>query len=317
MLTWVDPTVALPGAGDAPNVWPVLQWMFARGPQLLEWDRLAPSVEWARTLHGYADNPYFHLLEAMLLHGVVADMAAAAAAYARAADGFAAEGDLYQAVRCWALNLYCRVPAGIDEAFDADVERVAAQARSVGSPYMRAYGVVAFIAAAPAVVIADPARALRLLDEAAPHAARSRNPFVARILSGGRVLALALLGDTEALGAASEQMVVSRNRNQVGVQAGALSVAFSLMGHHQYAAELIGATRATNTMYNGLRSSAVVVDTWERTRAALGDDEYEAAIARGAARDYDDTVEWLRHVLEDLGRSNLGSSGQVEQPSSP
>ena len=38
----------------------------------------------------------------MLLQGVVADMAAAAAAYARAADGFAAEGDLYQAVRCWA-----------------------------------------------------------------------------------------------------------------------------------------------------------------------------------------------------------------------
>ena len=188
---------------------------------------------------------------------------------------------------------------------------------SVGSPYMRAYGLVAFIAAAPAAVIADPARALRLLDEAAPYAARSRNPFVARILSGGRVLALALLGDSEALGAASEQMVVSRNRNQVGVQAGALSVAFSLMGHHQYAAELIGATRATNTMYNGLRSSAVVVETWERTRAALGDDEYEAAIARGAARDYDETVEWLRHVLEDLGRSNLGSSGQAEQPSSP
>ena len=185
------------------------------------------------------------------------------------------------------------------------------------APTCRAYGLVAFIAAAPAVVIADPARALRLLDEAAPHAARSRNPFVARILSGGRVLALALLGDTEALGAASEQMVVSRNRNQVGVQAGALSVAFSLMGHHQYAAELIGATRATNTMYNALRSSAVVIDTWERTRAALGDDDYEAAIARGAARDYDDTVDWLRHVLEDLRRSNYESSRQPGQPSSP
>jgi len=316
-LTWIDPTVALPGAGDAPNVWPVLQWMFARGPNLLAWDGLAPDVEWARTLPGHADNPYFHLLDAVLLQGVVADLAAAAAAFARAADGFAAEGDLYQAVRCWALNLYCRAPAGIDKTFDADVERVAAQARSVGSPVVRAYGVVAFVAAAPAVVIADPARALRLLDEAAPHAARSRNPFVARILSGGRALALALLGDTEALGAASEQIVVTRNRNQVGVQAGALSVAFNLMGHHQYAAELIGATRAMNTMYNGLRSSAVVVDTWERTRAALGDEEYEAAIARGAARDYDDTVDWLRHVLEDLGRSNLGPSGQSQQPDSP
>jgi len=95
-----------------------------------------------------------------------------------------------------------------------------------------------------------------------------------------------------------------------------LSVAFSLMGHHQHAAELIGATRATNSMYHGLRSSAVVLETWKRTQAALGDQEYEAALARGAARDYDDTVEWLRHVLEDLGRSNLGSSRQVEQPSS-
>ena len=39
---------------------------------------------------------------------------------------------------------------------------------------------------------------------------------------------------------------------------------------------------------------------WDATRSALGDEAYDAAFARGAARDYDDLVAWLRGVLDRL-----------------
>jgi hypothetical protein len=76
-----------------------------------------------------------------------------------------------------------------------------------------------------------------------------------------------------------------------------LSVVFSILGHHAEAAELVGALSLANNVYNTFRKSPEVVRLWDATRSALGDEAYDAAFARGAARDYDDLVAWLRGVL--------------------
>ena len=81
------------------------------------------------------------------------------------------------------------------------------------------------------------------------------------------------------------------------------------------AAELIGATKPGRTMYHGLRASPKVLEAWERTRAALGDEAYEAAIARGAARDYDELVDWLRAALDGLRAAGRDANrAAVQQP---
>jgi predicted ATPase/class 3 adenylate cyclase len=317
LFTWIDPTVSLPGAAHETCVWLVLVWMFSRALQLFEWDKLAADVEWARTLAGHAERPEFHQLEAAYFNGVEGDMARAAASYASAAEGFLAAADLFHAVRSSALHLYCRSPFGIDETFDTDLDTSLALARRCGSPYMRAFGLVAFVAASPTTILDRPDRALQLLDEATPHAGRSRNPFVARIIGPARVLALGVLGKPDALDVASEQILISRNRNQVGAQAGTMSVAFSLLGHHELAAELIGATKSGRTMYHGLRASPKVLEAWERTRAALGDEAYEAAIARGAARDYDELVDWLRAALDGLRAAGRDANRAATQQLPP
>jgi hypothetical protein len=121
-----------------------------------------------------------------------------------------------------------------------------------------------------------------------------------KYLVTGRVLSLALSGDPAVLATALDAIEVTSNRLQIGYQAGVLSAALSVLGHHPEAAELIGATSLAKGTYNAFQRSAEVADAWEATRSALGSEEYEAAFARGATRDYDDLVVWLRGVLQRL-----------------
>jgi hypothetical protein len=236
------------------------------------------------------------MLDGNYFQAVIGDPAAAGAAHERAAQLFAAEGDDYNAVRNRSIALIYSGAAGVDERQWVAVEANAQQARALGSPWVAAQG-IGFAAAQPNLVLADAARAGRLLDEALPLAARSRNRFMAKYLSTGHILSRALSGDPDTLVTALNTVEVSRNRILVGFQAGMLSVVFSVLGHHAEAAELVGALSLANNVYNTYRKSPEVVRLWNATRSALGDEAYDAAFARGANRDYDDLVAWLRSVL--------------------
>ena len=75
-------------------------------------------------------------------------------------------------------------------------------------------------------------------------------------------------------------------------------MAFSVAGHHETAAELIGATSRSPTVFNALRRSPLVNEIWDRTRDALGDANYEEAVTRGATKSYDELTEWLSDALQ-------------------
>jgi len=87
---------------------------------------------------------------------------------------------------------------------------------------------------------------------------------------------------------------------QIGHQAGVLSIMLSLLGHHEEAAELVGALSVVATTWHTFRSAPRAVEAWSASRAALGDAEYEAAFARGAGRGNDELIAWIRDVLERL-----------------
>jgi hypothetical protein len=300
IFTWIDPALALPGAAEDPNLWPTLTWLFQRCINLFEWDQIPARKDWVRTLPRATDHPETHMVYGHFFQGVQTEPAAAAAAHERAAQLYASQGDTYNEVRNRSISLVYQGSLGVDDRLRAAMEANAQHARGLGSPLMRAGGIGFVVAGQPGFLLADPARALQLLDEAAPLAARSRNPFMSKSIGAARILALALLRDPAALPTAREDLEVSRNRLQVGLQAGVLSVALAVMGHHREAAELIGAVSAATTTYNTFRRAQAIVEAWEAARSALGDAEYQAAFARGAARDYDELVEWLRHTLDRL-----------------
>jgi hypothetical protein len=300
VFKWVDAALALPDAPDAADFWPAMTWRYQRCMHLFEWDQIPDLRDWARSLPGAEDQPEVHVLDGHYFQGVEANPAAAAAAHERAAVLYAARGDDYDAIRNHSISLVYAGALGVDDRLQAAMEANVEHARRAPSPIIKAQGIGFVVAGQPNFLLADPARALQLLDEAAPWAARSRNPFMAKAVAGARVLALALLGDPAALPTARDAIEVSRNRLQVGLQAGVLSVALGLLGHHREAAELVGAASAATTVYNTYRRTELVRQAWEATHAALGDAEYEAAFARGAARSHEELIDWLRNVLDHL-----------------
>ena len=232
---------------------------------------------------------------------VIGDPAAAGAAHERAAQLFAAEGDDFNAVRNRSIALVILGAAGVDERQWVAVEAHAQRARGLGSPYMAAMGIGFVVAVQPNFVLADAARARRLMDEAVPLAARSRNQSMAKCLSTGHILSLALSGDPDALVTALNTVEVSRNRIQVGLPGrnavGGLLDARTPCRGRRTRWRAVPRQQYATTVF---RKSPEVVRLWDATRSALGDEAYDAAFARGAARDYDDLVAWLRGVLDRL-----------------
>ena len=57
-------------------------------------------------------------------------------------------------------------------------------------------------------------------------------------------------------------------------------MALSLLGHHAEAAELVGAVSVVATIWHTFRRAPRVAEAWAQSRAALGDDVYDAAFAR-------------------------------------
>jgi hypothetical protein len=300
MLTWLGPALALPGVETEPDVWPALNWMYQRCMYLFEWEQIPTLREWVRSLPQALEHAESYQIDGLHATWVSGDMQLAAEIHERAAQAFVDQGDEYSAVRQRSISLVFACAGGVDDRYWDAVEALAAQARRLESPLIRAQGIGFVVAGQPGLVLADPARALRLLDEAAPFAARCRNPIGTKGNRLARVLALVLLGDLAALDVAVEGLEVSRNRLQVYFQVGILAVVLSVTRHHREAAELLGALSLAKATDNTFRRSATVVRAWEATRTALGEADYSAAFARGAARDYDELIEWLRGVLDRL-----------------
>ena len=295
MFSWIDPALALPGAGATPQRWSALMWVLARAANLQEFASLERYVDWARVNGEPDDRPELLSLVALWNHAIAADLAEAARCHRSASVLFRSAGDEYHAVRADALELWCRTDDDVDDA----LEELAARARALRNPYMTAFGLGA-ATCAPRTVLRNPARALELLDEATTWGRRSRNPFLHRAIGGARVLALTLLGHEAAILEAKEAIASSRNLNQIGVAVGALSVAFSVAGHNDTAAELIGATSRSPTVFNALRQSTRVNEIWDGTRRALGDAHYEQAVARGRTKSYDELIDWLCDALQEM-----------------
>ena len=299
IFTWIDAALELNGADAQEHFWPALNWRCLRSLNLLEMEALRTHFERIRLLPRYQDHPEAHFAPALLSIAVAGDLPAAAASYAQAATLYTAQGDAYHAIRHRAMNLWCRAGLTVDDALRSEIQILVSDARLARSPYMISFAIAAGAATAPGVIFDDPALALARLEDAAPHAARSRNPFVLRTIGGNRILALTLLGDPTALAQALDSIVASRNLNQMAYKIAALSVAFELLGHHQEAAELIGVSGPIPT-YQLYANVGSVNASWERTRSALGEVPYQAAVARGATRNLEELLAWLQHTLSEL-----------------
>ncbi len=287
MFGWIDTAIALPEADRSPAFWSVFTWVTTRASNLQEFHALPALVEWARRHPAAAARPEVMTLMATF-HHARGELAEAVAFHRRARVAFLAIDDPYHAVRAESLVLWC----GVDDHDAEDLEVLARHARALRNPFMTAFGLGA-ATCAPSNVLRDPQRALELLDEATHWGRQSRNPFVHRAIAGARILARTVLGDREALREAPEVITASRNINQIGVPVGALSVAFAHAGCHLQAAELIGAASRSPTVFSTLRATPAVALIWAETVHALGSDDYEQALARGASRTYAELATWL------------------------
>jgi hypothetical protein len=301
IFNWIEPTMALPDAARDPNYWPAGNWRCLRSLNLSEWDPLRAWRSNAARLDRADERPEPHFADA-LLAVMDGDFPGAAAAYKAAAAAYAVLGDTYHEIRHAAMSLWCRSCLGVDDAVRADMQLVAEAARRVGSPYMTAFG-IGGPASAPTFVLEDPERALELVDEAIFYAVQSRNQFAQRTVWGTQVLALTVQGDPAALPRARDILTATRNNNQITLQLGSLSVAFSALGHHHEAAQIIGHINTPGPAYTYWRNISRVVAAWNDTRQALGDDAYQAARSQGAALSYEELLSWLQGVLDDLSPS--------------
>ena len=198
MFTWLDPTLALPGARGSTKFWSVFTWLSTRASNLQEFETLRPHVEWIRR-NPHAESQPEALTMRAFLHNSQGELADAVHLHRRAQAAFTQSGDSYHAVRSEALVLWC----GVDDHRAEDLETLARHARALRNPFMTAFGLGA-ATCAPCNVMRDPQRALELLDEATRWSQQSRNPFLHRAISGARILARTTLGEHDALSEAAE-----------------------------------------------------------------------------------------------------------------
>lgn len=299
IFTWIDPTLALPGASEDANFWPAGNWRCLCSLNLAEWDALQSWRTMCEQVEGAADRPEPHFADALLALIVKTDYPAAAVAYQAAAAAYGVLGDRYHEMRHRAMSLWNRLVPGPDEALLAEVELVAADARRLESPYMAAFA-VGGPAAVPSFLCAEPQRALALFEEAVSYAVRSRNQFAYRIARASQAVALAVLGDPAALSLARDVLSTSRNNNQITLQLGGLSIAFCNLGLYRDAARIVGCLNGLHSTHPYWRNIPRVQEAWSEIRQALGDELYEACFAEGAACTNGEVVSWLRDRLNEL-----------------